>query len=144
MSTTIDVDDEVYDWLKKQARSLRETHNTVLRRIAGLRPRDEGASAIRTTEENLRPHLYTPNRALNGRLLNERWHVGARQALYHRDGHWYNNLRTFPGALFDPYGYVLFKTEQAYRSSAYLQIGDETNVPGGIKSIPGYVRMVKD
>lgn len=77
-------------------------------------------------------------RALSGRELNKRWKVGAKHALYHREGSWYNNLRRFPGALFDPEGYVFFETERAYRDSLYVRVTQETNVRGGISSMPEY------
>lgn len=78
---------------------------------------------------------------MSGRLLSRKWGVAVRHALYHKDGHWYNNLERFPGALFDPNGYVVFNTEQEYRKCPYLSIGKETNVPRGISYLPGYKRM---
>jgi hypothetical protein len=77
---------------------------------------------------------------LDGKQLNEEWNVGARHALFSRDGTWYENLGSFPGALFDPKGYVLFETEEEYRNNARVKVGKKTNVAGGIASIPGYVR----
>lgn len=77
---------------------------------------------------------------LTGRQLNKEWRVGAQHALFHRDGTWYNNLTRFPGALFDPEGYVLFKTEEEYLNCPSVSVGQETNVPRGISSLPGYVR----
>ena len=74
-----------------------------------------------------------------GRDLNRRWAVGAQHALYHKDGTFYNHLTSFPGALFDPKGYVLFKTEERYLNSPHLRIGVQVHVKGGISSIPGYV-----
>jgi hypothetical protein len=72
--------------------------------------------------------------------LNETWAVGAAQARYSEDGHWYAALSRFPAALFDAHGYVLFETEQEYRSSPYLNIGKQISVPKpGISTIPGYV-----
>jgi len=79
---------------------------------------------------------------MNGRRLNELWAVNARHALYREDGSWYHHLERFPGALFDRKGYLLFASEGAYRTSRYLRHGIELNVPGGIRSIPGYVRVV--
>ena len=76
----------------------------------------------------------------DGKQFNEEWEVGARHALFSRDGNWYENLEYFPVALFDPNGYVLFKTEQEYRRYSNIRIGKKTNVRGGISSIPGYVR----
>jgi 5-methylcytosine-specific restriction enzyme A len=77
---------------------------------------------------------------LTGRQLNEEWKVGARHALFSRDGCWYNNLERFPGALFDPHGYVLFRTDEEYRKNAKVRIGKETNVSGSISCLPGYIR----
>ena len=135
---TIRVDDEVYAWLQKQARPFEDTPNSVLRRVAGIGAQEpaqqKGGKEVRQTPAN---------KELSGRELNETWGVGAKHALYHREGHWYENLTRFPGALFDPNGYVLFATENAYRTSRHLQIAQKTNVPNGIASIPGYVRKKK-
>ncbi|MEA2602203.1 MAG: 5-methylcytosine-specific restriction enzyme [Acidobacteriota bacterium] len=73
--------------------------------------------------------------------LNEAWDVGAAQVRYGDDGHWYATLDRFPAALFDAHGYVLFETEEEYRSSPHLRIGKQISVPKpGISAIPGYVR----
>ena len=80
---------------------------------------------------------------LTGRQLNIEWKVGASHALFHKDGTYYNHLQYFPGALFDMNGYVLFKSEEQYRKSPYLQPGQQLHVPGGISSMPGYVSMRK-
>lgn len=80
---------------------------------------------------------------VTGKLLAQRWGVRVRQALYHKDGTWYNNLEYFPRALFDPEGYVLFQNEVEYRDCHRLSIGKETNVRQGIKSIPWYRRIEK-
>ncbi len=77
---------------------------------------------------------------ITGKRLAEEWRVAVRHALYHKDGSWYNNLERFPGALFDPNGYVLFRTESEYRNCPYLHIGVETNVRPHLSVIPGYVR----
>ena len=72
--------------------------------------------------------------------LNETWAVGAAQARYSDDGHWYATLSRFPAALFDAHGYVLFETEQEYRSSPHLKIGKQISITKpGISAIPGYV-----
>lgn len=81
-------------------------------------------------------------RTASGKQLNIRWGVGASHALYHKDGNWYNHLTRFPGALFDPHGYVLFETEVEYESSPYLQHGTELHVPQLLSAMPGYVRKV--
>jgi 5-methylcytosine-specific restriction endonuclease McrA len=72
--------------------------------------------------------------------LNKTWAVGAVQARYSDDGHWYAALSRFPAALFDANGYILFETEREYRSSPHLSIGKQISVPRpGISAIPGYV-----
>lgn len=139
---TIRVDDDVYAWLQQQARPFEDTPNSVLRRIAEIP--SASASTGTTSEPQLRrsaTQSTKEQRAVSGRQLNALWGVGARHALYNRDGCWYNNLERFPGALFDPQGYILFETEEAYRNSRHLRISQKTNVPKGISSIPGYVRM---
>ncbi len=72
--------------------------------------------------------------------LARQWKVLVKHALYHKDGVWYNNLERFPGALFDPNGYVVFASEDAWRRCPYLSIGKETNVRAGIAAIPGYIK----
>jgi hypothetical protein len=78
---------------------------------------------------------------LSGRELDKKWDVGAQHALYREDGRWYMPLERFLGALFDLNGYVLFSTKQQYETSPYLRIGLRVNVPGGIASMPTYVKM---
>lgn len=76
-----------------------------------------------------------------GAYLNEAWGVRAAHALYIHDGHWYHQLRRFPGALFDGDGYIKFDTEEAYRSCEFLQIRKQISVPKRISAIPGYIRV---
>ena len=76
--------------------------------------------------------------------LNETWGVGAAQVRYSDDGHWYATLTRFPAALFDARGYVLFPTEEEYRTSPHMSIGKQISVPKpGISAIPGYVRVAE-
>jgi len=77
----------------------------------------------------------------SGKRLNVIWGVGASHALYHENGRWYHPLESFPGAFFDANGYILFKTEDEYRSCKYLNLGKDVNVPESISSIPGYVQV---
>ena len=142
---TIRIDDEVYAWLQKQACPFEDTPNMVLRRVAGL---DEPSRTCKaSTEESKMTHTQAQPAAsrrpamMNGRQLNKEWDVGARHALFHRGGTWYNNLERFPGALFDPHGYVLFRTEDEYRRNPKVRVTQETNVPDGISSLSGYIRM---
>jgi len=74
--------------------------------------------------------------------LKDTWGVNAAQVRYSDDGHWYATLERFPAALFDAHGYVLFKTEEEYKSSPHLHIGKQISVPKpGISALPGYVRV---
>ena len=79
---------------------------------------------------------------ITGDMLARKWNVIVNQARYHQDGKFYENLKNFPGALFDPDGYVLFKTQQDYVKCSHLSIRVKTNAYRGISRIPGYVRMV--
>lgn len=156
MPPTIRIDEDVYAWLQGNARPFEDTPNSVLRRIAKLEKSDQeirtGQSSA-SREARQKPALPegTPVRfraartgrgrmGVYGKQKNEELKVGARHALFSRDGAWYENLERFPGALFDPKGYVLFKTEYEYRNSPRVRIGKKTNIRGGISSLPGYVR----
>lgn len=80
-------------------------------------------------------------RTNSGANLNKQWSVGASHALYREDGKFYMPLERFPGAYFDAYGYVIFKTREEYEKCGYLKIGVRVNVIGGISKMPGYVRV---
>lgn len=84
---------------------------------------------------------YTNFRTNSGSNLNEKWGVGAKHALYHKDGKWFERLERFPGAYFDPDGYILFKTKEEYLNHPAVNIGVKVNVYGGISSLSGYVRV---
>ena len=84
------------------------------------------------------------NRNMNqrpGRRLSREYGVEAAQSLYSGTGDWYGIPSNFPLALWDPYGYVVFRTEEEYLRSPYLQRGRRLNVPNGISSIPSYNRV---
>ena len=76
-----------------------------------------------------------------GRQLNEHWSIGARHALFHKDGTWYHQLSMFPGALCDPNGYVLFRSEKEFRDCSKLRLDQDCNVNGHISEIPGYIKV---
>jgi hypothetical protein len=142
LSWQITIDDDVWAWLKGQAEPFEDTPNSVLRRIAKL---DKGGGPRPSINQGS-PLTAGPslNRRLSGKILNVRWTVGARHALYHKDGDYYNLLTKFPGALFDPNGYVVFQTKDDYESSPYLRRSDkQLHVQGGISSLPGYVRVTR-
>ena len=153
MAPTIRIDDEVYAWLQEKARAFEDTPNSVLRRVAELDTEGKatersnaaahGGSATKprqTATTRLRAMGGRGRSGLTGQQLNDEWKVGARHALYHADGHWYENLERFPGVLFDRNGYVVFETAESFKNSTYVKIGKKTNVPRGISRIPGYVR----
>jgi 5-methylcytosine-specific restriction protein A len=144
MSPTIRIDDEVYKWLQNKAKPFEDTPNSVLRRIAELDDLEDKAFIPHTLKKFVKTKKEKKElggKRMDGKTLNELWNVGARHALYHREGCWYNNLEHFPGAFFDPNGYILFKNESEYRNCSFLRITKETNVRNGISSIPGYVKM---
>ncbi len=140
---TIRIDDDVYAWLKSLATPFEDTPNTVLRRIAGLDGTICHMPRVHAEQAKVRDETPTEVKdrvvgRTTGKYLNELWNVGAAHALYHHDGTFYENLRTFPGALFDYHGFVVFQNEAEYTSCPYLNIGEKLNVHQGIKSIPRY------
>ncbi len=141
---TIRIDNDVYSWLKSQAVPFEDNPNSVLRRFAGL-DANKGVDTNDVTKEKGESEMVTGlirrGRQITGKYLKELWKVDVTHALYHRDGTWFENLREFPGALFDFSGYVIFKTEQEYNESPYINIGQQLNVHNGISSIPGYKKM---
>ena len=76
-----------------------------------------------------------------GKNLNSLWNVRAKHALYYKDGNWYQVLTRFPGALFDPHGYILFRTSEEFEKCPSLNIGTKVNVIGKISEIPGYKKI---
>jgi HNH endonuclease len=80
----------------------------------------------------------TAPKSNTARALAREWNLDVRHALYRKTGDWYHQLERFPGALLDEYGYVVFETEDAYRSCPELKINQDVGVPGGISKIPGY------
>ncbi len=149
MAPTIRIDDQVYFWLQKNAKPFEDTPNSVLRRVAGLEESSPSTTSnnskekkmIANTPQSRGVSTYKPGRiGLSGKQLNKKWGVGARHALFNKDGAFYENLKEFPGALFDTKGYLLFRTEEEYRQNPHLKITKKTNVNYDIASIPGYVK----
>ncbi len=64
----------------------------------------------------------------------------AEHVLYSHDGTWYHQLTSFPGALCDSEGYILFPTEHDFRGSPFLRIKQDVGCRTGIHAIPNYVR----
>jgi hypothetical protein len=140
---TISVDDEVYLWLQRNAKPFEDTPNTVLRRLANLSDEASSSATASVTESALDEsgEGMVQSYPLSGSRLNKDWGVGAEHALYHKDGCWYGNLTAFPGAYFDPEGYVLFNTEEEYRSCPNLKIGARTNLICHLSEFENYKRM---
>jgi hypothetical protein len=80
-----------------------------------------------------------------GKMLNEHYRRGAKQARYRDNGVWYHLLTAFPADLYDAYGVVRFDSDAHYRK--YMRIGPEPNsthadiVGHGIATIPGYEKL---
>jgi hypothetical protein len=67
-------------------------------------------------------------RRITGEGLNRQYRLGARHALYHKDGTFYERLTSFPGILCDQRGFVRFDTAEQFRRDPRLSIGDKVNV----------------
>src|SRR4030043_1251947 len=120
---TIRIDDDVYSWLKSQAIPFEDTPNSVLRRLAGL-DKTKNVEVDGSTKKK-----GVDQMRITGKYLKDLWTVDVAHALYHQDGTFFENLREFPGALFDSNGYIVFKSEREYNSCRYLNIGQKLNVP---------------
>jgi 5-methylcytosine-specific restriction protein A len=81
---------------------------------------------------------------ITGKKLSELLGIDVKHALYGEKGTWYHLLNSFPGALFDKHGYIIFNTEDEYINSEYLSKGKELNISKGIANIPGYIKIVED
>lgn len=139
---TIRIDEEVYSWLRSGAVPFDDTPNSVLRRLAKLDPppaENDGSGTSEDRGNGASGEGTAP--PLSGNILNRMWNVGVQHAVYHRDGTWFENLMSFPGALFDPNGYLVFETEDEYKSCPHLNIGRKLNVSAGIAAISGYKHM---
>ncbi len=77
-----------------------------------------------------------------GTKLAKEWKVNAAHSLYDKNGKFYMPLDRFPGALFDPNGYVLFNSEDEYKNCPDVKIGAGKNtrvhVRRSISNLSGY------
>ncbi len=80
-------------------------------------------------------------RRITGEQLNRQHRLGARHALYHKDGTFYERLTAFPGVLCDARGFVRYDSEKQFDADPRLNIGRKVNVPGGLYSHPHYQRF---
>jgi len=128
---------------------MRENEGVVARAAGQLSSRPLGGQkharglAASSSAGALEALLMTGVKTNNGDALNREWEIGAAQARFHKDGHWYMPPERFPAALIDPRGYVLFRTEREYSTCEHLRIGDRVNVPDGISAMPGYRRVIE-
>lgn len=77
---------------------------------------------------------------VTGKLLNEQWKIGAKQAYFRSDGTYFHRLKEFPGALCDAEGYILFSTEAEYVAAPFLITqGKNVACKAGIRTQPSYV-----
>lgn len=148
MSYQVRICEEAYYFLQSEARPFEDTVNTVLMRLIeelkGHRLRSDKRSSTDPStgcSEHSNRTLIKP-RSLSARQLVEKWEVKVNHALYHRDGRWYGMLKEWPGALMDPYGYIVFAKKRDYFECKRLSIDKDrriTNVKGrGISEIDGY------
>jgi 5-methylcytosine-specific restriction enzyme A len=78
---------------------------------------------------------------ITGRKLTVQYSLPVLQAMYSKDGIWFHRLRSFPGALCDSGGYVIFEAKTDYLMHQDLTHGPDPNhlhVTRGIKNIREY------
>lgn len=80
-------------------------------------------------------------RSNSRRALQKEWGIPAQHVLYHHEGSWFHLLEQFPGALCDPTGYVIFATEEEFKTCDKLKIAAHVRAPGGIQAISSYIRI---
>lgn len=143
MAKIIRVDADVWRWLQAQASPLEDTPNTVLRRVAGLdkkqTQRKEHSVKVAKSIVDAVPSI---DRTESGKRLNAKYKLGAKHALYHVDGTFYEQLHRFPGVLCDGRGYVWYECEEDFLSDSELQIGQKVNVKSAISNHPDYQLFV--
>ncbi len=131
MSPTVRIDEEVWAWLQGMARPFEDTPNSVLRRVAGL---DKGKTERIHTENKGSRQIMR----ITGEKMNQQFKLGGKHALYHKDGTFYEQLRHFPGILFDHDGYVMYDSLAQFERDSNLNIGKKVNVQGGLARHPRY------
>src|SRR5258708_4418868 len=75
--------------------------------------------------------------------LQKLWGIEAKEGRLRETGDWYNAFSRFPAALLDAHGYILFATEEEYRTSPHISIGKQISVKDpGISAIPSYIHII--
>ena len=152
MATEIQIDDEVKHTLEQRAieeKLVFGTPNQVLRIVLGLdqtqKPDGVQASTMPSSpmpdsvasfspEDTGRTHLR-----IGPRLLREHDELKGRKGYYSKTGVPYQKPSQFPAVFFDPDGHLVLKDETFMRNNPYINVGKQVSVPGGIRSVPGYV-----
>jgi hypothetical protein len=135
---TLRIDADVYRWLQSQARPFEDTPNTVLRRIAGI---DQARIVNRHSEARSARKDETKKRRVTGKKLNLQHRLGAKHALYHKEGTFYERLTEFPGVLCDTKGFVRYDSEHQFQNDRELSIGDKVNVRRSLALHPRYQKF---
>lgn len=106
----------------------------------------ENPSNISASNPSLGRRAKSIQNRYEAERLKKKWGVDAVQVRYRETGNWYNLLKRFPAALFDRNGYVLFPTEESYRTAPGILIGKEIGFrkQRGISGMPGYQRFPTD
>ena len=152
MSPVIRVDNQVLAWLKSHADPFEDSPNSVLRRLSGIDPTQSAHKPWRITSPSLPPRPprdmpvaavpgTRPRVRITGDFLNRHHRLGARHALYHRDGTLYDRLTSFPAILCDPTGYVRYERAYEFQRDPHVSIGEKVNVPRGLPAHPRYTRF---
>lgn len=132
MTRIIRIDAEVFAALQDLATPLIDNPNDVLRRLLKL---DSKEKQVQAEPQH--------SRSDSGRRINARYKLGAKHALYHIDGTFFEKLERFPGFLADAHGYVWYPTEEDFVSDSHLDIQDKVNVRGKLAHHPQYKRFPK-
>lgn len=74
-----------------------------------------------------------------GRTLCREWGIQAR-GYFDKNGKWYTPPISFPVALCDPKGYILFKTQKDLLDCGDVSVGQTIHIICGISKLPGYVK----
>ena len=92
------------------------------------------------------PSISSPNRPavgtrVTGEQLNRKYKLGARHALYHKDGTFYERLVRFPAVYCDTRGYVKYENEQQFLRDSSINIGEKVNIHRALSAHPRYQRF---
>lgn len=80
---------------------------------------------------------------ITGKKLSNVLNIDSHHSLYRKDGLWYHHLKLFPGVLFDINGYIVFNSQEIYKTYHNLQHAKDLHVINGISSLNGYIRFDK-